>query len=186
MKLIIGLGNPGSLYINTRHNTGFIILDNYASCNNFLIDKKKFDGLYQIVLVNNEQVIFLKPQTFMNCSGECIIKFINYFKISIDNILVVYDDLDIEIGKYKLRDNGRSGGHNGISNIIIHVCTQKFKRLKVGISNDKNIATKNYVLGKFTLEQQKKLHCVINTSCDIINDFISLSFDQLMNKYNKR
>lgn len=186
MKLVVGLGNPGKEYVNTRHNIGFMVLDNYALKHHFEIDKKKFNSLYQKVNINNQSVIFVKPNTYMNLSGEAVIKFIKFFKININDILIVYDDLDLDCGKYRLRDKGSSGGHNGIKSIINHLQTEEFKRLKIGISNDKLIDTKNYVLGKLSSEQFDKLDHVINKSCDIIDDFMELSFTELTNKYNRK
>ena len=186
MKLIVGLGNPGKEYENTRHNIGFMVLDNYAKKHNMIIDKKKFNSFYQKGIINTQEVILVKPATYMNLSGEAIIKFVNYFKININDILIVYDDLDLECGKFRLRSKGRSGGHNGIKSIIKYLGTDEFKRLKIGISNDKLIDTKDYVLGKITSNQKEKLVDVINKTSDIIDDFLSLPFSKLTNKYNRK
>ena len=186
MKLIVGLGNPGKEYENTRHNIGFIFIDNFAKSLNVNIDKKKFDGLYNEVNINNEKVILLKPQTYMNLSGESIIKFVNFYKINIEDILIINDDLDLDFGRIRLRMNGSSGGHNGLKNIILHLGTTDFKRLKVGISNDKNRDTKDYVLGKFSKEDKEILDKSYDICLNIIDDFFKMNFDLLMGKYNKR
>ena len=186
MLLIVGLGNPGKEYENTRHNIGFMILDQFAKKNNVNIDSKKFNGLYTEVLVNNKKVILLKPQSFMNLSGEVVKKFVDYFKIDIDDVLVINDDLDIEIGKYKLKKSGSSGGHNGLKNIENHLQTNNYKRLKVGISKEKNIDTKDYVLGKFNKQELEILNSVIQTSENILTDYFEMTFDNLMNKYNHK
>lgn len=183
MKLIVGLGNPGREYENTRHNVGFMIIDNY--CKKFNKSySNKFSGLYIQTDIHGEKVIFLKPQKYMNLSGEVIREFVHYFKINIDDILVINDDLDINIGKYKLKASGSSGGHNGLKNIENNLGTNKYKRLKIGISNDKNRDTKDYVLGKFGIEEKKILDNIIEKSENIINDFFLISFDLLMTKYN--
>jgi len=185
MKLIVGLGNPGYEYENTRHNIGFKFIDSFAKSLNINIDKKKFNGLYNEVVINDEKIILLKPQTYMNLSGESVIKFINYYKISPDDILIINDDLDLSFGKIRLRSCGSSGGHKGLSNIILHLNTDKFKRLKVGISNNKTIDTKDYVLGKFSKDEKMILDDLENTINQLLNDYILLDFEKLMSKYNK-
>ncbi len=184
MKLIVGLGNPGREYVNTRHNVGFMIIDNYCEKNNLLVNSNKFMGLYVQTMIKNEKVIFLKPQKYMNLSGEVVKDYINYFKIKIDDVLIINDDLDIQLGKYKLKSKGSSGGHNGLKNIGEQIGSYEFKRLKVGISNNKQVDTKNYVLGKFNNNEVQILKNVINISESIINDFIDIKFDLLMTKYN--
>lgn len=179
MKLIIGLGNPGKEYINTRHNIGFMAIDRL--CSSF---KEKFNGLYGEIIINGEKVILLKPLSYMNLSGEVVKKYIDFYKIDIDDILVICDDLDMDVGKIRLRSKGSSGGHNGLKNIILHLGTDNFKRLKIGISNQKNIDTKDYVLSKFGKEEIKLIDNSLNMVNDIIFDYVTLSFEQLMNKYN--
>ena len=184
MKLIVGLGNPGLEYENTRHNTGFMILDSYASINNVLFNKKKFNGIYGEMFKGEDKVILLKPLSYMNLSGEVISSFVNYFNISIDDVLIICDDLDLPFLKYRLRNKGSSGGHNGLKNIELHLGTNNYKRLKVGIANDKNIDTKDYVLSHFTKEDLRMFNDVYKITNDILDDFISLDFQRLMNKYN--
>ena len=135
MKLIVGLGNPGKEYEKTRHNTGFMALDSFAQKNGVVIDKKKYNGLYADATINGEKIILLKPQTFMNLSGECVRKYVDYFKIKVEDILVINDDLDLEVGRLRLRRNGDSAGHNGLKNIELNLGTKDFKRLKIGIYN---------------------------------------------------
>ena len=184
MKLIVGLGNPGKEYENTRHNVGFDVIDKYLSKLNLEANKSKFDGLYIDTLIDDEKVIFLKPQKYMNLSGEVVKKYVDYFKINIEDILVVHDDLDQELGKIKLKENSSSGGHNGIKNIEQHLSTKDYKRLKIGISNDKTRDTKDYVLGHFNKEERKIIDESIDISVNIIDDFFKLNFDRLMGKYN--
>ena len=128
MKMIVGLGNPGKEYENTRHNLGFIILDNFAEKQNIKIDKKKFNGLYEEVFINNEKVILLKPQSFMNLSGDVVRSFKDYFDIDIKDILVISDDLDLDFLDYRLRLFGSSGGHNGLKDIENKLGSNRFKR----------------------------------------------------------
>ena len=155
MKLIVGLGNFGKEYQNTRHNIGFMALDYYAKKNNFSIDKKKFKGLYTEISINGEKILLVKPQTYMNLSGECMRDFISYFHIDIKDILVIYDDMDLDVGVLRLREKGSAGGHNGIKNIIQNIKSNEFKRVRVGISKDINRNTIDYVLGKFSEEEKK-------------------------------
>lgn len=184
MKLIVGLGNPGKEYNNTRHNIGFMCIDKLSEYYNFKIEKNKFNGLYTIQKINDEDIIFLKPQKFMNLSGEVIREFVNYYKINIQDILIICDDLDMELGKIRLRYKGSSGGHNGLKNISINLGTSDFKRIKIGISNNKNIDTKDYVLGKFNSEESKIISNSIDLIPSIIDDYLKIKFDNLMNKYN--
>ncbi len=185
MKLIVGLGNPGDEYKNTRHNVGFMVLDSWMNYHNYKFDKTKFNGEYSIIKYNNEDVIILKPLSFMNLSGTVVLSFVNYFKIDIDDILVIYDDKDIELGSVKLKKNGSCGGHNGIRNIIDNLKTDKFKRLKVGLSKN-NTDMVSFVLGKFSNVEKCKLDDVLKETNNILDDYFTLTFDNLMNKYNKK
>lgn len=184
MKLIVGLGNPGKEYNKTRHNIGFMCIDEIAKKFNVSFDSNKFNGLYTQINYNGEKVILLKPQKYMNLSGEVIRDFLNFFKIEIKDVLIICDDLDTEIGTYRLRYKGSSGGHNGLKNIEHHLSTQEYKRIKVGISNNKNIETKDYVLGKFTKEEIDLINPIIDKMPSIIDDYLTLPFDNVMNKYN--
>ena len=182
MKLIVGLGNKGNEYNNTRHNVGFMVVDNYINKNNLTL-KSKLDGLYAETIINGEKVIFLKPQNYINLSGDVISKYIKYFKIDIKDILVIHDDMDLEIGTFKIRYKGGSAGHNGLKNIEANLKTNEYKRIKIGISKN-NIDKVDYVLGKFSSTELSKLNKVIDITYNIIEDFVSLSFENLMNKYN--
>jgi PTH1 family peptidyl-tRNA hydrolase len=186
MKLIVGLGNPGDEYKNTRHNIGYMFIDYFAEKNKVKIDKKKFNGLYAELNIDGEKVILMKPLSYMNLSGEVVIKYIKYFKIDIKDVLIINDDLDMPLGKIRLRETGSSGGHNGLKNIALHLNTEYFKRLKIGISNNKNIDTKDYVLGKFSKEDMEVLNNLKDEIANILNDFVIIDFDRLMNKYNKK
>lgn len=186
MKLIVGLGNPGKEYENTRHNMGFLYLDYYARKKNILLNKNKFDGIYGEAVINNEKVIFLKPQRYINLSGDVIKQFVDYFKIDIKDILVICDDLDTPIGKYRIRSKGSSGGHNGLKNIELMLSTQNYTRLKIGISNNKEIDTKDYVLGKLTKESFNEIEKNYEIISEIIDDFYIMDMEKLMAKYNKK
>ena len=149
MKLIIGLGNPGKEYENTRHNTGFMVLDRLSEKLNIEMTQNKFKGLYGKSKYKGEDVILLKPQTYMNLSGESVRQVMDFFKINQEDILVIYDDLDMPVGKLRLRQSGSAGGHNGVKSIIAHVGTQSFQRIRVGIDKHPRIKVVDYVLGRF-------------------------------------
>ena len=184
MKLIVGLGNPGKEYENTRHNVGFMCVDKIAEYFQVKFDSNKFNGSYTQFNHNGEKIILLKPGKYMNLSGEVIRDFVNFFKINIDDLLIICDDLDTSVGTYRLRYKGSSGGHNGLKNIELHLNTKEYKRIKIGISNNKLIDTKDYVLGKFTKEEHDLINPIISKMPNILEDYLNLSFDHLMNKYN--
>ncbi len=184
MKLIVGLGNPGKEYENTRHNVGFLAVDNYANINN-LTAKEKFNGLYYEKLVNNEKVILLKPLSYMNLSGSVVRKYAEYFKIEVDDILIIYDDMDFETGEFKIKPSGSSAGHNGINDIIMNLNTENIKRMRIGISRKKTNKI-NYVIGRISKKEKELLNKVIKISGKVIDDFITMDYNDLMNKYNKR
>lgn len=186
MKLIVGLGNPGKEYEKTRHNIGFMFLDNYVSVNGLGAFKEKFNGSYLDTSISGERVIFLKPLTYMNLSGDSILKYANYFNIDLEDILIVCDDLDMPVGKLKLKQAGSSGGHNGLKSIERALSSSSYKRLKIGIGNNKNIDTKDYVLGKFTKEEMSIIEEEMKIVNNILDDYLCVSFDKLMNKYNKK
>lgn len=184
MKLIVGLGNPGKEYENTRHNIGYIFIDSLADKLGISIDKKKFNGLYTEAVINNKKVLLVKPLSYMNLSGEVVEKFVNFYKIDINDILIINDDLDLDVGRVRLRLRGSSGGHNGLKNIALHLKTEDFKRLKIGISNNKLIDTKDYVLGKFTKEDKEIINNLKDKIVNLLMDFVNTDFDKLMAKYN--
>lgn len=181
MKLIVGLGNPGKEYESTRHNVGFMVIDHYIENDAW---QKKFDGLYQIVNIESEKVLFLKPTTFMNNSGISVVQASKYYDIEPEDILVIQDDMDIEFGKHKIKKDSSSGGHNGIKSIIAALNTDSFARLKIGISHDKNKDTINYVLGKFSKEEMNTLNENYKLYNEIIESFIHEGIEKTMNKYN--
>lgn len=184
MKLIVGLGNPGKEYNNTRHNIGFMCIDKLEQAFNISSNSSKFNGIYSELNYNGEKIILLKPQKYMNLSGEVVKDFVNFFKIDIADVLIICDDLDTQVGTYRLRYKGSSGGHNGLKNIELHLATNEYKRIKIGISNNKNIDTKDYVLGKFTKEEKELINPILDNIPNIIEDYLTYPFDNVMNKYN--
>lgn len=182
MKLIVGLGNPGKEYENTRHNAGFMAIDHYTS-NKDVVFKKKNNGEYAEVKINGEKVILLKPLSFMNSSGGVVSSFVKYYDISVNDVLIIYDDMDFAVGEYKIKPTGTGGGHNGIKDIVKALNTQNIKRIRIGISkNDNNMI--DYVLGHFSKSDLAKLNEVYNQVDNIIEEFVSMDFERLMSKYN--
>ena len=155
MKLIVGLGNPGKQYEETRHNVGFKVIDELSNRLNIELNETKFKGLFGRGMVRGEKVILLKPMTYMNLSGEAVSGLMRYYDISVSDLLVCYDELDLPVGKIRLRYKGSAGGHNGIKSIISLVGTQEFNRIRIGIDRPQpgsNIS--DYVLGKFNPEDK--------------------------------
>ena len=184
MKLIVGLGNPGKEYEKTRHNAGFMCIDKVATACNLRFDTKKFKAELATGFVNGEKVILMKPQTYMNLSGEAVGACVRFYNIPIEDICVLVDDLDLPIGKIRLRMKGSSGGQNGLKNIIAHLGTQEFKRIRIGIGNNKLIDTKDYVLGKISKEDQTLFEDALQRASHAAVDFISKPFELVMGEYN--
>ena len=185
MKLVVGLGNPGNEYSKTRHNIGFQLLDYIASRNSIdFKSDKKFNAECATYMVNGEKVHLIKPLSYMNLSGTVVSRYANFYNIEPADILVIQDDLDMDFGKIRILYDSTSGGHNGIRNIIECLGTKEFTRLKIGISNNKDYDTKDYVLGKFSKEESEILMNIYSNLENIINDFIELNIDKLKQKYN--
>ncbi|GFZ26834.1 aminoacyl-tRNA hydrolase [Lactobacillus corticis] len=185
MKIIAGLGNPGKKYDRTKHNTGFMALETYLQANHLELSQEKFEGRYTKEKINGEDVILLEPLTFMNESGRSIAAVANFFKVDPSDILVIHDDMDMPLGKIRIRANGKSGGHNGIKSIIRDLGTEKFNRLKIGIRHPEKTSVVSWVLTPFTGDQQKEMDAAFQTAEQVIADFIAGRDAQyLMNKYN--
>ncbi len=187
MKLIVGLGNPGKEYKNTRHNVGFSFIDYYLNNHN-ITDKwiSKFDSKYIQTVINGEKTIFLKPQTYMNLSGNSVRKVVDYFGIDLDDILVVSDDLDLNVGNFKLKLYGSCGGHNGLRDIENKLGTSDYKRLKIGISKDKDVDTKDYVTSDLSKHDKEIIKSLFKDLCEVVDDYFVLPFGDLMSKYNRK
>ena len=186
MKLIVGLGNPGHEYKNTRHNVGFQLLDYIADKKNIEFNREKFNGVYAETFVNGEKVILLKPQSYMNLSGSVVEKFVSYYHIDLKDVLVIQDDMDMRFGRIKIVYNSSCGGHNGIRDIEKCLGSSLYVRLKIGIARDISINAKDYVLGNFTVDEIASLQKIDFSLVNIIDDFCQLSLDRLMSKYNHR
>lgn len=186
MLAIAGLGNPGGKYKNTRHNIGFRITGAFAEKHS--ISGKyvsKFDAIIGKGEINNSEILIIQPQTYMNLSGEAIFKVLNWYKIDIKNLFVVFDDVSLDFGRIRFRPDGSSGGHNGIKSIISTCGSEKFSRLKVGIGpNPGEHLWKSYVLQKFSEEEQKKLPEITDICVEAINFFLNKGMLEARNKFN--
>ncbi|MCP1121892.1 aminoacyl-tRNA hydrolase [Bacillus sp. 3103sda1] len=185
MKLIVGLGNPGREYELTRHNIGFMAIDELSKRWNIPLNEQKFKGLFGAGFVNGEKVILLKPLTYMNLSGESIRPLMDYYKIDIEDFVVMYDDLDIPVGKLRLRMKGSAGGHNGVKSTIAHLGTQEFQRIRMGIDRPKNgMKVVDYVLGRFTVDEMPEVERAIEKSAGACEEWLKTPFLQVMNTFN--
>ena len=187
MYIIAGLGNPTREYEKTRHNVGFDTIDVLADRLNTSVDEKKFKGLYGKGIIAGEKVILLKPQTFMNLSGESVRAAADFYKVDPEDILVIYDDISLEPGQLRLRGKGSAGGHNGIKNIIAHLGTQEFPRIKVGVGDKpKGMDLADYVLGHFSKEDQAKMDEAFKDAADAAEMILDKGMDAAMNHYNMK
>ena len=185
MKLVVGLGNPGREYDNTRHNIGFMMLDYIFGEDKFTLNKK-MNAMEYITNINGEKVVIIKPVTYMNLSGDAVSKYVNFYKLINNDVIVIQDDLDMELGKFKLMSNRGDGGHNGIKDIILKLGGKDFLRVKIGIGKSSSIDTKDYVLGKFNGENKNIINNTFLSLRDIISDYISMNRDSLLQKYNTK
>ncbi|QWB99975.1 aminoacyl-tRNA hydrolase [Mycoplasmatota bacterium] len=181
-KLVVGLGNPGRKYKNSKHNIGFMALDHYAD--NAKIKFKKKSTL-NAEIAEDDNLILAKPLTFMNLSGIAVRKIVDYYHIDNDQVLIIYDDVDLPFAKLRLRYKGGAGGHNGIKSIIQHLDSQDFNRIRFGIDKSQKVDMKEYVLSDFSKTEFKILKDVFIDMDRIITDFkLDINFDEIMNKYN--
>lgn len=185
MYLIVGLGNPESEYSGTRHNMGFDVINLISEKYNIPVEKEKFKGIVGNGLIEGKKVILLKPQTFMNLSGESLIEAMNFYKIDKEKLIVIYDDMDIEPENIRIRKSGSAGGHNGMKSIIEHLNTLDFCRVRVGIGKPNEIQDKiNYVIGKVPKDEHEKLEKGIKKAEEAVIEIVKNGVDTAMNKFN--
>ena len=185
MKMIIGLGNPGKPYEHTRHNIGFDVIDELAKRFNSPLNQMKFKGMYTIIHRPEGKVLLVKPLTYMNLSGECIVPMMDYFEIAEEDIVVIYDDLDLAVGKLRLRQKGSAGGHNGIKSMIQHLGTQEFNRIRVGVDRPPaGMKVPDYVLSRFKPDEKPLVDEAITKSADACEYWLSSPFLEVMNRFN--
>jgi len=181
-KLVVGLGNPGKKYKNSKHNIGFMAIDHYIKYNHLSLKKK---STFTAEIAEYGDLIIIKPLTYMNLSGNAVRKVMDYYSINIEDILIIYDDVDLPFGKLRLRYQGGAGGHNGIKSIIEHLGSQSFNRIRFGIDKSENIEMKDYVLSDFSKTELKQLEDILIDIDRVIDDFkLDISFNDIMTKYN--
>ena len=190
LKILVGLGNPGLRYEFTRHNIGFRIVDSLAR--DIGIEFKKVKSYYSLLsrgTINNHKVMLIKPQTFMNLSGRAVSKVVSYYKIPLRDLLIVYDDLNLELGQIRIRKKGSTGGHKGIESIMQYLNSEDIPRLRIGIGNPSvnfNFDCVSYVLSNFNNDEEDKIEEVIQLSTEAIKTIIEDGFEKAMRKYNKK
>lgn len=184
MKVVVGLGNPEKKYDGTRHNIGFAVIDYVADAYNISMDIKKHKGVCGKGVIAGEKVVLVKPQTYMNLSGECVRQVMDFYKSEIEDVIVIFDDISLEPGKIRIRPKGSAGGHNGIKSIIAH-CGENFPRIKCGVGEKpKGYDLADYVLGHFSKAEIPVINDEIKMAADALECMISQGNDDAMNKFN--
>ncbi|MDD4780591.1 MAG: aminoacyl-tRNA hydrolase [Tissierellia bacterium] len=186
MFIIAGLGNPGKEYSGTRHNVGYDAIDYLVGKYNLKTNKLKFNSVYWEIQINGEKVLLVKPVTYMNRSGISISEIVNYFKVPLENLIVIYDDIDIPVGALRIRPHGSAGTHNGMKSIINSLGNDKFPRIRIGIDRNPNIDLADYVLQRFTTDERAKIDDIIKYASEAAQEIIKSNLDSAMQKYNIR
>ncbi len=184
--LIVGLGNPEKKYEFTRHNAGFLALDTLAKRHDIKVNKLKFKSLYGLGVINGEKVALLKPSTYMNLSGQAVVEAMNFYKIPIDRVIVMFDDISLEPSFLRIRRKGTDGGHNGIKNIIYLSGADTFPRIKIGVGKKPNpqYDLADWVLSHFSKDEFKLMENAFEKACDAVELIVSGKIDEAMNKFN--
>lgn len=187
MYIIVGLGNPGLEYRGTRHNMGFLVIDELAQEYHISVDTKKHKGLIGKGMIGSEKVVLVKPQTYMNLSGECLREVRQFYKVEPEQILVVYDDISLQPGQLRIRKKGSAGGHNGVKSIIAHLGTQEFPRIKVGVGEKPpRMDLADYVLGHYQGEDKRKIEGSVKEAAQAVRMIIEQGADAAMNQFNAK
>ena len=187
MYLIVGLGNPGKQYDMTRHNIGFHAIDYIADKYGAKLTKLKFKAVYGEATISGEKVYLVKPQTYMNLSGDSVGEMAQFYKIPPENIIVINDDISLDVGRIRVRPKGSAGGHNGIKSIIAHLGTQEFPRVKVGVGEKPaRMDLADYVLGHFSKEEQATMDDAVKEAADAVCEIVNVGIAQAMNDHNRK
>lgn len=186
MYIIVGLGNPGKAYENTRHNVGFKTVDLLSNRLNINVSKKKFNALIGEGSIAGEKIVLLKPQTYMNLSGESVIQALKWYKINLSNLLIIYDDVDLEVGNIRIRAHGSAGTHNGMRSVIDYIDSEEFPRIRIGIGKPANpdYELADFVLSRFPQSEEENIKGSIDSAADAVVVLIQKGIDFAMNKYN--
>lgn len=184
MYLLVGLGNPGLKYKLTRHNAGFLVIDQIVKEHGILLDKKDFRSIYGKGRIAGREVLLAKPQTFMNLSGEAVVDLVNFYKIDREQILIISDDMDLPLGTIRLKQSGSSGGHKGLASILSRLGTSQIPRLRIGIGKPQESTVIDFVLTPFTESEQRVLQSVITTGADAVISFVTEGPEYTMRHFN--
>ncbi|MCQ2545544.1 MAG: aminoacyl-tRNA hydrolase [Clostridia bacterium] len=184
MYVIAGLGNPGKKYEKTRHNMGFLVLDEFASMHGIRVSKIKHKALCGEGIIAGEKVLLVKPQTYMNLSGESLREVMSYYDVPAENLIVIYDDLDLETGALRIRKKGSSGSHNGMKSVIYQLQTDEFPRIRIGIGAAEGLDWKDFVTGTVSREEADVLADSIRKAAESIDCILEDGIDIAMNRYN--
>lgn len=185
MKIIVGLGNPTREYAGTRHNVGFSVIYNISDAYNIPVETKKHKALIGKGVIEGEKVVLAMPQTYMNLSGESVRELMDFYKCDLSDLIVIYDDISLDVGKLRIRAKGSAGGHNGIKNIIAHLGTQEFTRIKIGVGEKPaKMDLADYVLGHFSKEEQAVIRESADRAREAVCEIITHGAASAMNKYN--
>ncbi|TCO71370.1 aminoacyl-tRNA hydrolase [Marinisporobacter balticus] len=184
MFVIVGLGNPGREYVGTRHNVGFDTIDCLAYKNDISMNKVKYKAVIGEGTIHNEKVLLVKPQTYMNLSGRSIREIVNFYKLDMDDLIVIYDDIDTEVGKLRIRKKGSAGTHNGMKSILYEIVSDQFPRVRIGIGKQKHGNLADYVLGKFEKEERAFVDQTIKNAAEAVEVLIKAGIEIAMNRYN--
>lgn len=187
MKLIVGLGNPGKQYEITRHNIGFMIVDSLSDYLKVSLKQHKFDGVFVKTKYQDQDVILLKPLTFMNLSGNCVANFIHYFKIKIEDILIIHDEIDLDFGRIQFKNIGSTAGHNGLKDIFTKIKDKHLLRLRIGVGRNEKFNTADWVLSNFSYQELITIKNNEDFFVSLILSFLESSdISNLMNKFNNK
>ena len=184
--LIVGLGNVGAKYQKTRHNVGFLVVDQIAKSQaKAFYSKRELKADFADFILEGKKVVLVKPSTYMNLSGEAVRKTIDYYKLDKSNLLIIVDDVDLPLGQLRLRSGGSSGGHNGLKSIEAQLSSKDYYRLKIGVGKDINIPLADYVLGNFTEDETEKLNVAIKKAVEVVEAFVAGGYQNALNKLSQ-
>ena len=187
MKIVVGLGNPGKEYEKTRHNLGFRAIDLLAEKMGIKINKNKFDGEYGDKLVNGEKIVLVKPQTYMNLSGDCVSQILSFYKVKPEDLIVIYDDIDIAVGRIRVKPSGSPGTHNGMKDITKKIGSKEFTRVRIGSGKpDLEVDLADYVLGNFSKSEEKTIELALEKAVEAVIEVLNNGVNEAMNKFNSK
>lgn len=186
MYVVVGLGNPGSQYAQTKHNIGFVTVDYFAEQHNIKFNKVKHKAVIGEGIMSGEKLMLVKPQTYMNDSGECVMELVNFYKLPLENLIVIYDDIDLPVGKVRIRSSGSSGTHNGMRSIIYLLNRQEFPRIRIGVGKQPEyMDLADYVMTKFSKDEVPLIEEAVKKAALTVEEIVRSGISAAMNKYNR-